>query len=153
MELIYSNEDYNSIKGQYRRCFWLFIAALVVFFGVGLAIMYTVRMQWLSLVISLVGGMGAIFAWGIYGVPVRRYWKYLNNIQTSRKHEWVGAFLRWEQPALREGVNFIALRFLDNANSERLLYWDQAKAQPAFNEGEKWTLTECEHAIVGLEKA
>ena len=138
--MLYSPDDIARIKKQILRR----IAVLAVLFilpNIGaFAVMTTVRIQWLSVALSLLGAAAAIFYWGLCISPLTAYKRFLREVLTGRNHEFTGELKTVEQDSVREGVLCKALVFADDAgDEERLCYFDVQKyPKDGLNCGERF---------------
>ena len=114
--------------------------------------MTTVRIQWLSVALSLLGAAAVIFYWGLCISPLTAYKRFLREVLTGRNHEFTGELKAVEQDSVREGVLCKALVFADNAgDEERLCYFDVQKyPKDGLNCGERFKITVHGQSILEL---
>lgn len=150
--MLYSPDDIARIQKQ----IWRRIAVLAVLFilpNIGaFAVMTTVRIQWLSVALSLLGAAAAIFYWGLCISPLMAYKRFLREVLTGRNHEFTGELKAVEQDSVREGVLCKALVFADDAgDEERLCYFDVQKyPKDGLNCGERFKITVHGQSILEL---
>ena len=152
MNMLYSIQDKQTLRGQIAGRVSLAAAMFLVPFIIGLILMYTVRIEWLSLLLSLLGMAGAVFYYGLCVSPFISYHKFLTEILNGRSREFTGPLLREESGSVRDGVSCRTLYFgdLEHEGEERLCYLDVEK-EYAFEEGRIYRLTTHGQSIIGIE--
>lgn len=126
--MLYTEADKTSVKKQLlHRILITCVLALIPNIP-SIVLLYTARIQWLSMTLSIIGGALAVFYWGLYVQPVIAYLRYLNEVTGGRNHEFTGALTEIAQDSVREGVPCKTLFFCDDAgDAQRLCYLDVIK--------------------------
>ena len=126
--MLYTEADKTAVKKQLlRRIVITCVLALIPNIP-SIILLYTARIQWLSMTLSIIGGALAVFYWGLYVQPVIAYLRYLNEVIGGRNHEFTGALTEIAQDSVREGVPCKTLFFCDDAgDAQRLCYLDHIK--------------------------
>ncbi len=152
--MMYSENDRKNCNKQLLGRIGVMFALLLAPNGIALAIMYTVRIQWLSIALGLLGAAMAIFYWGLYCAPVASYWRYLKEILGGRTHAFTGELTEIALDSVREGVPCKTLFFCDDAgDAQRLCYWDEEKyADGDAVCGQRYRVTVHGQSIVAIER-
>ena len=102
--MLYSQTDKDTAKKQLtRRLIVLALLALIPNIP-AVVLLLTVRIQWLSAALSILGGAAAIFCWGMFCQPIVAYLRYLHEVIGGRSHEFTGELTEIAQDSVREGV-------------------------------------------------
>ena len=127
--MLYSEADRSLVKSQLiRRLAVVLLLALVPSIP-AIVLVYTARIRWLSMLLSMLGGAAAIFYYGMCVQPVIAYLRYLNEIIGGRNHVFTGELTEIAQDSVREGVPCKTLFFRDE---QRLCYYDEVKYTKGF---------------------
>lgn len=151
--MMYSDTDIQSIRAQLlRRIAFMVLLILLPNVAAGI-VMATVRMEWLSVVLGILGCAMAIFYWGLSIYPVCAYFRFLREVVGGRTHEFTGELTEIAQDSVREGVRCKTLFFSDDAgDDQRLCYYDLNKYPP---EGccvnHRYTVTVHGQSIVAIQ--
>ena len=151
--MLYSQEDINQTRSQLiRRIGWMVLMAIVPL-AAALAVMYTVRMQWLSVLLGCLGGALAIFYWGLFCSPVAAYLRFAREVVSGRNHAFCGVLLRIAEDSVREGVPCKTLYFHDDAgDDEKLCYFDLNKLpREGLAEGARYAVCVHGQSIVSMQ--
>ena len=138
---VYTQEDYTAIDRQYkRRLLWCLTPVAILL--IGLIISFIIRIEWLSALLLIVAGALFIFLWDTVLSPVLAYRKFLRDLLSGRKRDYIGRFQGFEsQNIMREGIPCrpFMLNVGDGKNEkdDRLLYWDTQMPLPEWQEGMK----------------
>ena len=68
--MLYSQQDIQSARNQLLRRIGLMAALAILPNVAGIVVMYTIRIEWLSVLLGCLGGAMAIFTWGLFCYPV-----------------------------------------------------------------------------------
>ncbi|MGI5885607.1 MAG: hypothetical protein ACOX83_11705 [Candidatus Spyradocola sp.] len=151
--MLYSQEDINSARSQLiRRIAGMAVLAIVPN-AIAAVIMFTARIQWLSIALGCLGGALAIFYWGLYCYPVSAYLRFVREVVEGRRHEFHGVLLRVAEDSVREGVPCKTLYFHDDAgDDEKLCYFDRNKLpKDGFQEGARYAVSVHGQSIVSMQ--
>ncbi len=150
--MLYSAKDRAVLRGQLFRRLSLDALIFLVPFAIGLVLMYTCRIEWLSMLLSMLGMVAAVFYYGMCVSPFLSYDRFLREIAAGRSRSFTGAFLREESASVRDGVACRTLYFADKdaSDEERLCYLDLEKEYD-FSEGGLYRVTAHGQSIIGIE--
>ena len=150
--MLYTEADKTSVKKQLlRRLAVTCVLALIPNIP-SIVLLYTARIRWLSMLLSMLGGAAAIFYYGMYTQPVIAYLRYLNEIIGGRSHEFTGELTEIAQDSVREGVPCKSLLFCDDAgDAQRLCYYDEVKYQKGcVTMGSRYRVTVHGQSIIAI---
>ena len=150
--MLYSEADRSLVKAQLiRRLIVVVLLALIPSIP-AVVLVYTARIRWLSMLLSMLGGAAAIFYYGMYTQPVIAYLRYLNEIIGGRSHEFTGELTEIAQDSVREGVPCKSLLFCDDAgDAQRLCYYDEVKYQKGcVTMGSRYRVTVHGQSIIAI---
>ena len=149
---MYTKEDLESINLQFKhRVFLLLIPEVLL--CLALIISFILRVQWLSVLLFCLMGAAALFAWGIHLSPLAAYRRYLKEVLTGRKREYIGRFAGFDQnEVIRDGVRFMPF-MLNVAETpekidDRLLYFDKQFSPPSWQEGLRLYISTFDKSVV-----
>lgn len=151
--MMYSETDIRSIRAQLlRRIAFMLLLVLVPNVTAGV-VMATVRIEWLSVALGILGCAMAIFYWGLSIYPVYAYFRYLREVVGGRTHEFTGELTEIAQDSVREGVHCKTLFFSDDAgDDQRLCYYDLNKyPQEGCSVNRRYTVTVHGQSIVAIQ--
>lgn len=67
--MLYSQQDIQNARNQLLRRIGLMAALAILPNVAGIVVMYTIRIEWLSVLLGCLGGAMAIFTWGLFCYP------------------------------------------------------------------------------------
>ena len=154
---MYKQSDIADIRAQLiKRILAWAIPALVL---IGLVVFsFARRMEWLSSLSFALLACMALFALGLYILPLFRYKRFLTLALNGRQRMSVMLlkFLDAEK-VIRDGVLFIPLTFsagsFQDEMADRQMYWDANLPLPPWNVGDRLRLFSHEKAITRWEPA
>lgn len=151
--MLYSEADKKATKAQLTRRILMMVFLAILPNIAAAVIMYTVRIQWLSLLLGCLGGALAIFYWGLCCYPVYAYLRYVRDILEGRNHVFSGTLKAMAQDSVREGVPCKTMYFADDAgDEERLCYFDLQKyPQQGFAQGQRYVVSVHGQAIISMQ--
>lgn len=152
-DMMYSETDIRSIRTQMiRRIAFTLLLALLPNIAAGV-VMATVRIQWLSVALGMLGGALAVLYWGMSVSPVWSYYRYLREVVGGRTHEFTGELTEIAQDSVREGVRCKTLFFSDDAgDDQRLCYFDLNKyPQEGCGVNRRYLVTVHGQSIVAIQ--
>lgn len=126
--MLYSQADMKETSSQLMRRIAVAAAIAIIPNIIAGVIMYTVRLQWLTILLAFLGVGAAIFYWGLCCTPITSYLRFLREILDGRNHEFHATLNVIEQDSVREGVRCKTMLFADDAgDDQRLCYFDVQK--------------------------
>lgn len=154
---MYKEQDYQDICAQYRaRLLWLWapvgiLAALAI-------VSFILRIRYLTMGLTVLAGVYAIFCWGMFVAPVRAYRRHLNEVLHGRVRTAAGTFKEMEETAVwRDGVRYYPLLISvgnpDNEEDDRLFYYDANLPRPDWQPGDALTVTAHDKALGAWQRA
>lgn len=138
---MYDQKDFQENMTQLRR--ELLVLGLVSApFLAGIIVSFVLRIEWLTIVLSIVYGAIAIFLYNLRIAPVTAYRRYLRNLTNGLKREAQGALVSLDRDeTFKEGVRFYTMLInVDpkmDPEGERLFYYDVCKPLPEIKPGEQ----------------
>lgn len=136
---MYTKDDLESINLQFKhRILILLIPETLL--CLALILSFIARVQWLSVLLFCLMGATALFAWGIHLSPLAAYRRYLREVLTGRKREYIGRFEGFDpDEVIRDGVRFMPFMLnvaeVPEQKDDRLLYFDKQFSPPLWQEG------------------
>jgi hypothetical protein len=153
---VYGKSDWEAIDSQIKRGMTGMIIGLAAAIAAITATLI-VRIQWATMLVTVVWGSVSIFLWGMKLTPPRAYRKFLNEIHSGLSRETAGKVVSFsEDVSHREGLPFyqLVINIGDNKDPEddRLYYWNAQKTKPAFIPGEHVKITSHGNDIIAYQK-
>jgi hypothetical protein len=156
---LYQQNDWADNHRQFKRRLWtLLIPEFLFLTGVIVSILPGVRLQWLTILLTILGGGLAIFCYGLFISPIVSYGRHLKNVLDGRKKEVTGRLTEiGSQSCIREGVEYYPITVNigekgDQAD-DRLFYYDAHKGIPPFEPGDMVTVTSHDKAVAEIRRA
>ena len=118
--MLYSQQDIQNARNQLLRRIGLMAALAILPNVAGIVVMYTIRIEWLSVLLGCLGGAMAIFTWGLFCYPVYAYLRYAREVVTGRSHEFRGTLTTIAAHARRIGATIVVLGSDSNQRQNRL---------------------------------
>lgn len=153
---MYTEQDYQSNRKQLKkRAIALGIPAVILLAGVIWS--FIVRIKLLTMGLTIVLGIYGIFCYGMLLFPVIAYGRHMYNILYGRTHTLTGYFKEMEDAiVVREGVEYrpmlMSVNNLEDAEDDRLFYYDANLPKPDWQIGEKLTLTAHDKSVGKWER-
>jgi len=153
---VYSPSDAAAIAKQIRRAWTLLgMAALpgIVLAGVTLVL----RVQWATILATVLFGGLLIFLWGMKLTPPLAYSRHLAGVREGLSRAAQGLLIRIDpETTFRDGMDFHAV-WLDaggrgDAQDERLFYWDAAKPLPDVPPGARVEIISHANTVIALQR-
>lgn len=149
---MYKQEDFESINQQFKRRTLLLLLPELVLLA-GLAVSFIMRIQWLTVLLLCLMGAVLLFGWGVSLSPLAAYRKYLQDLLTGRKRDYIGSFQGFDNDeVIREGVRFTPFMLnvgnSQEQNDDRLLYFDRVFPPPAWHEGMRLNISTFDKSVV-----
>lgn len=153
---MYTEQDYQDICAQCRRrqlAVWLPTAALAA----AVIVSFALRIQWLTVALTLLAGLYAIFCWGLFAAPVRAYRRHLDEVLHGRVRTATGTLKCLEEEAvIRDGVWYYPMTLSvgnpDDPEDDRLFYYDASLPRPDWQPGDALTVTAHDKALGAWER-
>lgn len=143
---MYTEQDLLDNRSQMKRRL-LLLAIPVLLCIIGIVITFIVRtkdfsMEWLTILLTIVGGVIVLFCYSMFIGPVRAYGKHIQNMLSGRKREAEGYLISFDRDTVwRDGVEYHPLMVnIGERNDEednRLFYYDANRPLPAFDLGDR----------------
>lgn len=113
--------------------------------------------QIITIAITLVWGVAAIFFWGMKMTPLLSYRKFLRDLDKGLTREVEGVVTEIDADlSFRDGLSFYRLivnvNDLENPEDERVLYWDAQLGKPDLAVGERIFVVAHGNDMISLEK-
>ena len=138
---MYTENDLFAIERQLRRrvC-GLVIPSVLLLAGIVISVLPGVRLQWLTVTLTLLLGVTIIFGYGMFLSPITAYRQHLKNALYGRRHPIDVRFKYLKQdPCLRDGVTFYPMMVsegdINDEEDDRLFYYDIQKPLPQLEPG------------------
>ena len=143
---MYTQESFSAADRQFKKRLAWCLTPVFILLG-ALIVSFTLRIQWLSVLLLITGGALLIFLWDTMLSPLKAYRKFLRDLLGGRKREYSGVFQGFENiDIVREGVYcrpfMLNVGDVQDEKDERLLYWDIQLSLPQWQEGTRlWVST------------
>ena len=153
---LYSQEDAHTNEVQMKGV-WMLLGVISVLPLAALVASLVVRMEWLTIAITVLWG-GMLIFWGeMKFAPVWAYRRYLRAMENGLTREAEGVLVSLaEEGTYKEGVFFSSMILnVDEKlvpEGERLFYVDRCKDLPALVPGDRVHLTSHGNYVVAWEK-
>lgn len=156
--MMYTTQDLENLNGQIKRRYTaLGIPAVLMLAGIVFSVLPHVRMQWLTVALTIAMIVMGLFGHGLFIAPLLKYRVHLDSALNGRRHDLSCTFKSLElTPCLREGVMFypmiVSAGDPKEPEDDRLLYYDLEKPLPDLKEGEKLHIVYHDKSIMDLRK-
>ena len=156
---MYQTSDWEENRHQLkRRLLALLIPMIPLLAGIVVSLLPNIRLQWLTIMLTILGGVMAIFCYGMFISPVVSYGRHLKNVLEGRKRETTGRLTEFAgQSCFREGVEYypMTINIGDKGEEEddRLFYYDVHKGMPPFKPGDMITVVSHDKAVADIRRA
>ncbi|NLM85609.1 MAG: hypothetical protein GX171_02830 [Clostridiales bacterium] len=154
---MYTQKDIDSIQGQLRQriILWLVPAVLLL---AGIIYSYTLRLEWLSGVLTALLMAMLVFAMTLSILPVKQYRDFLRNAVHGRNREETLVFdLIQSETVIREGVRFYPVTMradtIKEELDERQFYFDANLPLPDWKQGERLNVRSHEKMVTGWQRS
>lgn len=154
---MYTQKDIDSIQGQLRKriILWLVPAVLLL---AGIIYSYTLRLEWLSGVLTALLMAMLVFAMTLSILPVKQYRDFLRNAVHGRNREETLVFdLIQSETVIREGVRFYPVTMradtIKEELDERQFYFDANLPLPDWKQGERLNVRSHEKMVTGWQRS
>ena len=148
-------ENHQQLK---RRVLALSIPLVFFLAGIVISLLPSIRLQWLTILLTILGGSLAIFCYSMFISPVVSYGRHLKNVLQGRTRETTGRVREIaEQSCIREDVEYYPMSInvgdKDDDADDRLFYYDVQKGTPPFVLGDRITVISHDKAVADFRKA
>lgn len=133
---MYGEADYKEAKKNYR----LVILAMALFtavMGTLIAITFINRIFFLTFLLTTIWWFAITFYYGMRGVYIVRYKRFLDEAATGLRHETEGVLQEAREPFWFDNLEVREYVFLRDDGFERKLYYDALKPVPEINIGDR----------------
>lgn len=153
MDVIFDDNDLIGAYKQKRKIFWFYMLIVALYAAICIfSIVYYVGLpfedpmqalpKWLVWVSSCVFIIFSYIYLGIKFHRARRYYKLISYLSVGMKQVNNSIFLRYEEPELKDGVDFHVLIMSEWSKKkseymDRKIYSDFEKPRPQFQSGDK----------------
>lgn len=153
MTVVFNDDDLISAYKQQRNILRGFLGVTLFFVVVCIACLayfmslpYKDPMQPVpQVIVSVVSCLYVVFTYVFMGIKfhrARRYYKLISYVSVGMKQVNNSIFLRYEEPELRDGVDFYVLIFSEWSKKkseymDRKIYCDKEKPLPVFQKGDE----------------
>ncbi len=152
--MLYSQDDFNAVKGQATRMGILYALCILAILLGGLIPMLAGRQTVLSIALSTAAALLTLFLHGTFIGPVFKYRRFMKAAQENIRRTYTGQFLGQGDISWRDGVRFIGLRFLAPDQEEAFqCYVDYNIPLPDLKEGKTYTITHTGNSMLAVEEA
>ncbi|GHU68952.1 hypothetical protein FACS1894184_12060 [Clostridia bacterium] len=156
-DAVYTAKDEASLSGQLRRS-WIAAGVFAAVLTAALIPTLVVRIQWATMLVTIVlGGLG-IFLWGMKITPALSYRRHVREIHSGLSRQVEGRLRQVDEGVtFREGIDCYAFvvdvgddaEHVDPKN-ERLLYWDAQKPMPKWQVGDNLRITAHGNDVISI---
>lgn len=156
---MYQQKDRDENRHQLNKRL-LALAIPMVFFlaGIIVSLLRNVRLQWLTILLTVLGGSMTLFCYSMFISPIVHYGRHLKNVLDGRKRETSGIVREIAgQACIREGVEYYPMTInVGDKNDEaddRLFYYDVHKGMPPVHPGDRVTVVSHDKAVADIRLA
>jgi len=155
---MYQAQELVSLNRQiHKRQLAIYIPTGILAAAVGVSVHPAIRIQWLTVLLTILTAGFCIFCDGMFLAPLRAYRRHLDSALNGITHEMDCTFKSMESvTTLREGVNYYAMMVNigdpKEEEDDRLLYYDAEKPLPGFVEGESLHITYHDKNVVAFTR-
>jgi len=156
---LYQISDWEENRQQLKRRLLALLIPMVFFLaGISVSLLRNVRLQWLTILLTILGGTMVIFCYGMFLSPVLNYGRHLKNVLEGRKRETTGRLTEMSsQSCFREGVEYysMVINIGDKSDEadDRLFYYDVHKGMPPYKPGDMITVISHDKAVADIRQA
>jgi len=148
---LYTEQDYAAIRAQRMRRILLTAIPLVILFA-GAIYCAILRLQVLTIILTIIAGGLWMFVHGLFIKPVSAYCQHMDQVMHGRVRTLTGAFKQMDDfPALRDGVYYYSMLInvgkMEDEEDDRLLYYDANLPRPDWKQGDMLTVTYHDKAL------
>lgn len=153
MTIVFNDDDLISAYKQQRNILRGFLGVTLFFVVICVAcLVYFMSLPYEDplqpvpqVIVSVVSCVYVVFAYVFMGIKfhrARRYYKLISYVSVGMKQVNNSIFLRYEEPELRDGVDFYVLIFSEWSKKkseymDRKIYCDKEKPLPKFQKGDE----------------
>ena len=152
---MYTQQDLNNIKAQEKKR-WMVLGAPCLVLFIGMIVSLVFRIEWLTIITTIIMGGILIAGYELYIRPLHRYHVFLRNALHGIVREtdcYFKSISRTEEAV--DGVICRTLIATDPKESgkvyERLFYFDALKEFPQMEEGQHLHVRYHDRYVVSLE--
>jgi len=150
--MLYQAQDFRTAKRRALVCKIIIAVLAVLMVAAGMIPMLAARNQMLSTLSSIVVAMLLAFLYGTLLSPQICYQRFMRQAEEGIRHTFTGAFLDEGGESLRDGVRFVALRFVESEDEEpRRCYIDTTLLPHTLVEGVSYDITHTGNSILSIE--
>ncbi len=156
---MYQTSDLEENRQQLkRRLLALLLPMVLLIAGIVVSLLPDIRLQWLTILLTILGGAAVIFCYGIFIHPVLSYGRHLKNVLEGRRRETTGRLSEFSsQSCFREGVEYypMVINTGDKGDEadDRLFYYDVHKGMPPYKPGDMITVVSHDKAVADIRRA
>jgi hypothetical protein len=156
---LYQTSDWEENRNQLkRRLLALLIPMIPLLAGIVVSLLPNIRLQWLTILLTILGGAVAIFCYGMFISPVVSYGRHLKNVLEGRTRETTGRLTEFSsQSCFREGVEYYPMTInigdKGEEKDDRLFYYDVHKEMPPVKPGDMITVISHDKAVADIRRA
>lgn len=152
---MYHQQDFDRINAQIKREA-LILAAICVPLIVAIIASFVVRIEWLTILLTIACGAIGIFMYNMRLSPLTAYSRYLKDVTTGLQRETVGPVVSYSSDlSFKEGVQFhILMLNIDpkmDPEGERLFYYDAYKPSPGVTPGMQVHVVSHGNYVIGID--
>jgi len=154
---MYTQSDLTLIEKQLRRRIWgLCVPCALLLAGIVVSVLPGIRLQWLTVLLTILLGGAIIFGCGMLIAPIAAYRRHLQNALHGRSHPIDVIFKSLKkEPCLRDGVVFYPMMVSegnpDDEEDDRLFYFDVQKPLPDVQPGARLHIVYHDKSIMALD--
>ena len=152
---VYSQQDEAKLTSR-MKALWVSVGVFIAIIVVTIVWSLFIRIQWLTMLLTIAFGSAALFLWSMKLAPVICYKRHMRDIKEGLSRHTSGVVVSFDSDmTLREGIECHALIVnvgdINDPKDERLYYWDSAKPSPEVRPGDKVELTSHGNDIIGFK--
>lgn len=153
---MYTRQDYEELSAQLKKRLLLLAVPTVLLFA-GIVASLCIRLQWLTVVLTLVLGFMIIFCYLMFISPVHYYRAHVEHALQGKVRHLEGCMKEMEETALwREGLllwpMIVNINDMENEEDDRLFYYDARLPRPQWEKGTRLSITSYDKLVTGWEE-
>lgn len=153
---MYTKQDYDDLSAQLKKRL-LLLAVPAALLLAGLVYSLVIRMQWLTVGLTLVLGCMIIFCYLMFISPIRYYRAHVQHALYGKVRQLEGCLKEMEETALwREGLllwpMIININDMENEEDDRLFYYDARLPRPQWEKGTRLFITSYDKLVTCWEE-
>ncbi|MBQ4640771.1 MAG: hypothetical protein IJB69_09700 [Clostridia bacterium] len=152
---MYTKQDFDDLTAQLKKRRLVLSVPCVLLLG-GIVFSLCIRLMWLTITLTILLGIVAIFGHTMFLSPVSVYRRHVDHALYGRVRKTEGCLKEMEENAVwRDGLMLVPLIInigdMKNEEDDRLFYFDGRRPHPGWEMGQQLCLTSYDKLITAWE--